>query len=34
MNEGKVVEQGSFKELRSKNGLFTEMIESQFIEES
>lgn len=34
MNEGKIVEQGSFKELRSKNGLFTEMIESQFIEES
>ena len=34
IEKGEVVEQGSFRELRSRNGLFTEMIESQFIEES
>ena len=33
MDKGKVIEQGNFNELGAKNGLFSQMIESQLIHE-
>tara|TARA_B110000858_G_scaffold84029_1_gene97245 strand:+ start:297 stop:2057 length:1761 start_codon:yes stop_codon:yes gene_type:complete len=31
MNQGKIIEQGKYDQLASKNGLFTEMLKSQII---